>query len=316
MVVESHIVKAGLVVYGVSVIVVICILWRNAAAPDSLKTISIAIATILPVIICTLPYLNRETLHQEYNYVLFFDNKTKEVVFGDTPNVYHSTYLYMTTNLGPVLPEALVVNEFGDLMGTPGLDLIEKGILEKLLQVFTYNWDIEQKEHRGPRSVSKFSTRASAIPSTIVKQKELLARFSHNKLITGPGVIVMPQIALPSKCTMTIMPSDKAREIVFSNSYVDLTISVRSPGGGVVQNGVEGVLPADPNDMNRYYVVNYLVNVSMKIRRGRSHSPEMKSYRRWFTNVCGELSDYDWEVVEKKIEKNLQRKAVSKILEK
>jgi len=60
--------------------------------------------------------------------------------------------------------------------------------------------------------------------------------------------------------------------------------------------------------------IEYRVDAIMTIKRTKTYSPEMKSYRRWYENICNILSGYDWGVVDKKIEKSLHRDAISKAL--
>jgi hypothetical protein len=219
----------------------------------------------------------------------------------------------MFTNLSEV-PGALKAENFSELMEARGLNIIEKGIIEAFLMKFSTHWDIETKKFEGPTSVSESWVSTSVFNAKSVEIAEIRKIFKHNPLIVKSGVLVGTQISIPPDCKVDCKSTDKSREIIFSNPYVILDINFRASSGGVAQQGIWGALISDPTNMNRYSLVEYRVDVTMTIKRTKTYSPEMKSYRRWYENICDILSGYDWNVVDKKIERSLSREAISKIL--
>ena len=138
--------------------------------------------------------------------------------------------------------------------------------------------------------------------------------FKHNPLISSPGIIVYQGINIPPNCDIKAEVAGQKRTMTFITPYGILRIVINPWYGGVAQQGIRGVLKVNPQNKNRYYAIHYLVNVSFSLNRWKVYSPEMKDYKRWFENICEILSKYDWEVIDNKIEKDLNRKAVSKVL--
>lgn len=310
---DTFIVRIALVLYVLIAGFAVFILGRNSAAPDSLKNVGILIASILPVLIAVLPYLNSEKIEKHFTFALFYDSTSKHIISGNGWNPYSSCYIHMFTNLSQV-PDALKAENFSEVMESKGLNLIEKGIVEALLLKFSTHWDIETRKFEGPVSNSESWGSDSKLKTEPVELAKLQEMFKHNPLITKPGILVSTHIHLPPDCKISAEISDKSRTIVFRNSYVTLKIIIHASSGMVAQQGIWGVLVPDAKNMNRYYVIEYKVDSTLFINRLRTYSPEMKHYRRWFENVCDTLSGYDWNVVNKKIERSLNREAISKTL--
>ena len=312
---DTVIVRIALIIYVVIAGSVVFLLGRNSAAPDSLKNVGILMASILPVLIAVLPYLNPEKIEKHFTFALFFDAKDKKVISGNAWNPYSSSYIHMFTNLSQV-PDALDATSFADLMESKGLNIIEKGIIQALLMKFSNHWDIEAKKFEGPASTSESWSSNSKLETKPVKLVEIQEVFKHNPLITKQGVLTIPnqQICLPPKCKIGVETTDKSRSIILKNPYATVKIVFHASSGMVAQQGIWGVLTPDPANMNRYYIVEYRVDVTLLINRTKVYSPEMKNYRKWFENICDILSGYDWNVVDKKIEKSLNRDAISKTL--
>ncbi len=312
---ESIIVRVFLVIYALVAISAALLLWKNSAAPDALKNTGIIIASILPVLIAILPYLISEKQSKEFHYALFYDSAEKEIVEGDEFNAYASSYMHMFTNLSRI-PDVLKANNFADFMGNKGLDIIEKGILEILSLNFMRVWDIILSESVGPYYTSARSVKKSETKSTFITIGELRKIFSHNKLISTEGILSVDAFVLPPDTTITPSQKDNTRFIIIKNPIATIDIEIFSPSGGVAQQGIWGVLKPDPQNMNRYYSIEYLVKLTMRGSGFNRYSPSFVDYKGWFFNICNILSKYDWEKIDRQIERNEIRKAVSESLKK
>lgn len=310
---DTIIVRIALIIYVLIAGFAVFILGRNSAAPDSLKNVGILIASILPVLIAVLPYLNSEKIEKHFTFVLFYDVTDKNIISGDKWNPYSSSYIHMFTNLSKV-PGALKAENFSELIESRGLDIIEKGIIESFLLKFSTHWDIETKKFEGPVSSSESWDSSSKLKSKSMELAKIREIFRHNPLIATPGVIVSPQMHLPPDCEISTESKGKTRAIIISNPYITLRIVFHASSGTVAQQGVWGVLAPDPKNRDRYYTIEYKIDSTLFINRIKTYSPKMKHYRRWFENVCDALSGYDWNVVDKKIERSLNRDAISKTL--
>ena len=310
---DTFVVRMALVIYVLIAGFAVVILGKNSAAPDSMKNCGILLASILPVLIAVLPYLNSEKIEKHFTFALFYDAPNKNIISGDNWNAYSSSYIHMFTNASQV-PGALKAESLTDMMESKGLNLVEKGIIETLFLKFSTHWDIEAKKFEGPVSSSESWDSSSKLKSEPMELAKIREIFKRNPLIVTPGVIVSPQICLPSESKVRVETIDKSRAIIISNPYVTLRINFHASSGTVAQQGVWGIFVPDPKNMNRYYAIEYKVDSTLFINRMKAYSPEMKHYRRWFENICDTLSGYDWSTVDKKIERNLNRDAISKAL--
>ena len=66
---DTVIVRIALIFYVLFAGIAVFLLGRNSAAPDSLKNVGILIASILPVLIAVLPYLNPEKIEKHFTFV-------------------------------------------------------------------------------------------------------------------------------------------------------------------------------------------------------------------------------------------------------
>jgi len=307
---DSNTVRSFLFVYAIFASIAVVLLWKNSAAPDGLKNVGILVASILPVLIVALPYLKQEPIEQHFTFILFYDSKDKTITWGDKSNPYFSNYLYMFTNLPD---DALKAENFSELMGSKGLNIIEKGILEALFLKFSTHWDIELKKFEGPIGASESWTSNSKMETQFIELAKIQEVFQHNPFIVKSGFI-FPQLSVPPSSKISVKISENSRAVIFNNPYSTLEIVFHPSSGMVAQQGIWGVLKPDGSNMNRYFMVEYKVDCKLLVKGTKAYSPEMKSYRRWFENVCDELSRYDWNVVDKKVESTLNREAISKIL--
>jgi hypothetical protein len=123
----------------------------------------------------------------------------------------------------------------------------------------------------------------------------------------------MPGFHIPPDSTLKTTQSDKdkSRIITITTPYSTASISFRFSSFGVAQQGVWGVLKADLQDMNRYYVIEYKVSLTIQPKRFKKFAPEMGSYSRWHENIRKALQAYDWEYVDKQIEQRMMREGFS-----
>ena len=311
---NSVIVKIFLVLYSLCAGFVVWFLWRNTDAPNTLQNTGIIFASIIPILILVSPHLKAEELEKVFIYSLFFDFETKEITTGQTPNPYSSNYLSMFTSISTSIgDDPNSRDECYKLMKDKGINIIEKGILEVLLQNFSIHWDIEPRRFKGPLWTSTEWSNNSKLRKTTIELDQLRNIFKHNQIISQPDVVVLPRLNIPPG-SLHIDQSKNLRTLVFKNSYTCLQIQIQNAGGCVMQQGINGVLSPDPNNTNRYWAETYKVSISMKLRRTKVYSPNMKAYRQWFANIAEALSVYDWQVIEKRITDYLSHKTTSKIL--
>jgi len=311
---NSIIIKIFLVLYSLFAGFVVWVLWRNTAAPNALQHTGIIFASIVPILILVSPYLKAEKLERVFIYALFFDFERKEITTGETSGPYLLNYLSMFTNISTSIggdPNSR--DECSKLMKAKGINIIEKGILQALLDNFSSHWDIEPKRFKGPAISFASGSNNSRLRKTTITFDQLRNIFKHNQIISQPDVVSSSPLSIPLG-SLHIEQSDNMRTLVFKNSYAYLQIQIRENVGHRIQQGINGILAPDPNNKNRYWAQAYKVSVSMKLRRTKVYSPNMKAYRQWYANITEALSVYDWQIVENKIADHLNRKATSKIL--
>lgn len=173
-------VQVMIVLYSFLAISVVFLLWHNAAAPDALKNTGIAMASILPLLLSVLPYLNTEKLEAKYTYILLYDSTQKQVITGQRPNAYLASYIYMFTNLS-ALDNELRIDQWTELMGPKGLHIIEKGIIEAMILQFNNQWDIITETSSGPIFDSITATTGQHQKKFSMSPDEVRQKFTHNR---------------------------------------------------------------------------------------------------------------------------------------
>jgi hypothetical protein len=309
---ESTIVRGGILAYIVVASFALWLLWRNAAASDALKNTGILAATMLPILIAVLPYIIVKEKSYPYSFILFYDSKDKTLTTGSSWNSYQRLYLHMFTNLSG-FPSAMVADNISDFAEKKGLDIIEKGIVEELMVRFTSNWDVVWRESRGPDYISYSGAKGTIEGSNKISLEQIKKDFSHNSLISAPGILVGSSFCIPPNSTLTTSQPDKSRMITITTRYGTVSIAVRFSYFGVAQQGIWGVFKADPQNPNRYYTIQYQVLLTIQPKRFNQYPPEMESYSRWHENIKDVLQRYDWEYVDKQIEQREMRGAIQKI---
>lgn len=307
------IVKAGVVVYLLLAMFSMYLLWNNASASDALRNTGIAVATILPLLVAVLSYLVPEKLERRFSYILFYDSKSHQITSGNPPNVYYITYTHMFSNLSQV-PNATSAKSFTDIMGGQGLDILEKGVLEALCSKFFANWDIVERIFPAPTWKMMEYAPGGSSDKKVIELAGLQKLFNHNRLVAHPRVLGIPNLTLPPDSSLEVDASNIMRAIKIRTPLIAVTIKITQGAGGVAQGGIWGVLPADPTDMNRYYAVQFPIQVSAELSRFKKYSPSMGNYRRWFENLSQTLSQYDWMEVDRTIQETLTRSSISKRL--
>lgn len=310
---DSIVVKIFVTIYIAFSSFALWLLWHNSAAPDALKNTGLLLASLLPVLIVVLPYIKEEKTSRHFVFDLFYDTQEKRIIGGDKFSSYDSNYMHMFTNLS-LVPDALAAKDFSEVMDKKGLDIIEKGIIESLLSKFMMHWDIETRKFQGPIGSSESASWASKLTSEAIQLSEIQNIFKHNPLISKQGVLVQPKLSMPPKSIIKIKNEDKARAFIIENPYSSIEILIRPSMAGVAQQGIWGILASDPNNKDRFFAIEYKVVITFIQRRAKVYAPEMKSYKRWFENICDILQRFDWGTVDSQIESRLNREAVSKIL--
>jgi hypothetical protein len=311
---EHSIIRVLAVLYGIIVFGVIVLIWLNASAPDVSKNIGIMFAALLPIAIAVLPYTNKDTKSSEYNFVLFYNSKSQTLETTGYLNPYFLRYGPMFSNLskapegmmGPAKPEFFAP--------TIGLDIIEKGIIDSFHGHFFNHWAMERIENRTPSSISIRGRPYSKETGTSVSIEDIRKLFSHNKLISSPDILTWEKLSLPPGCEIKARQEERQRIIRFKDKYLSTEISIIYTGFHLLQQPVWGLLPLDREDMFRYYELYYLVNLKTEFSRFRRYSPAMEDHERWYENVAEMLSKYDWANVNRRIQENMQRKAIYKTL--
>lgn len=309
---ESNIVRFFIIpIYVVMALITIYLIGKNSASNDSLKNGSILVASLLPVLIAVLPYLNIREENQSLVFNLIYDSTTKQVITGNHSTPYDYAYIPVFANI----PEEYIkADNFSELMGPKGLDLIEKGIINELLLTFSSHWDFETIKQTTPIGEST-QRKHSNEKFKKLNLDEVIALFSHNKIINTPGVLVGSGLALPPDSKLLISTTDKERTLTISSQKTETTIQIIPTMGGVIQKGLDGIIEPDPENINRYYIISYNINLNFKPKRFEQYSPGMKKYIRWFNNTNEVLKKMTWEEIAEKNQQRLLDDAIKKILD-
>ncbi|GEM_PF-2411958 len=311
---DSNLIKIILGAYAIFAGIVCVLLWQNAAAPDANKNVGILVASILPIVILVFPYLKEESSTTHLNFTLFYDSTAKSIITGfdrDNPSSYSSQYIPMFTGFHG--SDSLKADNLSEAQ-TKGFNIIENGILQTLMLKFFNNWDIEINRFQGPIARSESWGGGSKVSKETISSETIQQIFRDNPIIAS-GSLPPFNLILPPKTTITTEKRNNLFPvIIFDNPYVTVEISISSVSAITAQHGVWGFIDVDPKNINRYYAIEYKTALSLKLKGWKVYSPETYNYKKWFQNILDILKQFDWSVVDKETERNLTRKAVSKIL--
>lgn len=121
---------------------------------------------------------------------------------------------------------------------------------------------------------------------------------------------------IPPDSNLSTSQPDKSRVIKITTPYSTVSITIRFSSLSVAQHGIWGILKPDPQNLNRYYTIEYHVSLAIRPKRFKKYSPEIKSYSRWHENIRNSLQRFDWEYVDKQIEQRVMREAILKTIDK
>jgi hypothetical protein len=295
-------IQIAIVLYIAVAAIATWLLWNNAAAPDAVKNLGIGFASLLPLLVSILPYLNQEKLEKEFAVVLVHDRIDKGISEGTGP--YLDSYLNMFANLSQSTKHTKIedIDDFTEA----GFDIIEKGIVESLSSPAQLFWE------GGPRS-RIIETKTPTV-SRILSMDEVREKFRHNSLITMPGILVSKYWSLPPKSRLSVTQRRFARIIAITNPYGTLTVSIRNPSGRAASE-VWGIAERDSKNELRYFHLTYLLSCTFVPARFKNYE-KMASYKRWYENISEVLAEFDWKNVEAKMERYRTREAISKLSEK
>jgi hypothetical protein len=302
--------------YGVLAFGAIITLWRNSSAPDAIKNAGILLASLITVLVSIASYFDSEIREERFSFVLFYDAQLHELTTGNQEfNPYFGHYLDMFTNLSKVSNFFPIGDQFKELMGPKGLDLIEKGVVGTLQSKFFAGWDVIPYKVPGPHgTIVELSPGPESKNKTEISVTKLQEKFNENDILRMPGVLISPLI-LPPKSILLAGRDQNARMISIANPYSDMTISIRPLMGEVMQHGVWGILSSDPKNENRYYAFQYVVSIKINIKKWKfMPSERVELYERWFKNTADALSKMDWANVNEVVQTWLSREAISKTL--
>ena len=131
----------------------------------------------------------------------------------------------------------------------------------------------------------------------------------HNTLISDPNIMDGSGLHIPPDGSLSTSQPGKDRIIKITTPYSTVSISIQPSHLSVAQQGVWGVLKADPQNLNRFYTIDYLVSLAIRPHMFKKYAPEMDS---WQENIRDVLQRYDWEYVDKQIEQRAIREAIVK----
>ncbi len=298
---DSYAVRIAVTVFACLAIGLAVAVWRNAAAPDALTNVGIALAALLPACIAVFPYFISESLSKTSKIALFIDSKSDRLTFGEPLGPYDLTVGMLFVNLSKVSPSVRAITR-SDFEGEKGLDAIEYGILTSIAIYFQANWDFEIEKYSLPAGESRELPAASKTPGTKISAAELRKKFRHNRLFDKPDVFAFNSFSLPPGSIIQSTHELGQRVITVSTDTAICTINIRRGVGMVAQKGINGVIVPDPTDMNRYWMQSYDVRSTMTSKWLKRHSPSMPGNKRWFAAVTGIIHDFSWEAVSKKLE--------------
>ena len=200
--------------------------------------------------------------------------------------------------------------------GRKGINLIEYGILTSMMRRYSNSWHVVVSTRRDETGTStSWGTGPDAKPGAVLSVKEIQKVLSDNPFRAILQGFAGETIVLPPNAKLDfIRPAKNINVIHIHSPNIDSKISIGSASGGVLQQGILGILDADPREMNRFIGFTYQVSLETKIPWRVLSLTERAQYRAWHNNTAALLAQYDWSTIAKDGEQEINRRVSAKIL--
>ena len=139
---DTKVAYTGIILFAALAGLLSLILWKNAAAPDALEKVGIALGATLPVVIAVLGYVKAESMSDSFVYALFFDQDKKTITSGNPMSAYASLYFPIFLEIPA---ESVRAPNIDAALGN-GLDLVEGGIVKALHSHCYGHWQFSVQE--------------------------------------------------------------------------------------------------------------------------------------------------------------------------
>ena len=131
----------------------------------------------------------------------------------------------------------------------------------------------------------------------IIKQEAIKSIFKGNAVYDDDSIPVILQLCLPPNGRIVKQSSENSRKIIFKSKLYSVEFDISAQSTMVLQNGIPGILPRDPQNENRYYASFYTIKVTGTSSMLGRYSEDSKEYKRWHENVLDVASELDWEKI-------------------
>lgn len=308
-------VKGVLILYGFAFIGIFIVLWQNSYDVGNAKNLTIIFSSLAAIFAITFPYIKMDRMSDGYNYVLFLDRNSGNILSGECPNPYESRYLNMFVNTSGLKSEYNSKSPFEEMMGEKGLRIVEYGILNAMLVRFRSDWDINvQKQKILMGTQESWAKAGDGKKGAYVSSSSLREYFSFNPIVASKQTIVSPGFWLPPGSKLKVVtPEKNTRDILIEGDRFKTKIRIFATMGRAIPNKISGII-------NRNYKGIDLLGFNYSIGIETYISPRILSHRdrnklkKWHVNLSEVLSVYDWERVEEDVDKKMYKQAAEKIL--
>lgn len=215
---------------------------------------------------------------------------------------------------GNAVPEKSNVNE-------RLLDFLMRSMVERIFEQFHNAWSIEAKTWSVPGADQYSwgpSQDAERLPKIELLKDNLLEGmasegnvFASSRAETGG---LFSKVALPPGTDVSYHARDGKRELLLSNSFVQLRITAHFNSMGVLQHEYYDVFQLDQHDRNRYRQVSFSVKATADFSSWRAGWEMMTHQKRWAESVIMLLREkFDWAPVAEEIKVAWMTKQLEKL---
>ena len=179
------------------------------------------------------------------------------------------------------------------------LPAITYALLDRSLAPFRCGWDTEIVRLRGPNGISIESSGGSNT-GVAVTLKELYQAFGYDVQFRVERQAFRPNTFqsyyLPPKTTFRVSEQSKhRRSIVFTNTFMTLTIEIRSGQSTVGIGEYQNIFDVDDRSVG-----HSLIKVIATVKQNRllNGHPEMERHRKWADTVIDTIvEDFSFEAI-------------------
>lgn len=255
-------------------------------------------------------------IHNQYRVVIFFDRENSWLpFFGEKASIYRSDYRYIHCNVDEARTHLQATNALASLnRASIGMELLEKGIIQILMDNFSFHWLFNGTDARIQRNeVSRVDDERNLNQFGLGPKLDIAqikSAFSSNALVKADNILVGEGFFIPPHAAFLVGPGS----ITISNEFCALSLQYHHSSAGLANVSLFGVNTLSSGETLTLWQSDYVLDIFYSENITSNNHPDLEPYRRWREKIVELLSKWNLNLVKIESDKDMQQRANAKLL--